>query len=147
MANNNIERLNKYVEDYLYKCFEEYSQFKYTYEELIGDHDSLEDYIIDEVLESFTNGCEKGGFAFSISSDFEYNSIDDTPNSMLYMINYIHRRNKEECGEENTLEIYSIPIIIQLYCYWYSRELHYEKNIFETIIFSSGKFVKPITPR
>jgi len=63
------------------------------------------------------------------------------------MINYIHRRNKEECGEENTLEIYSIPIIIQLYCYWYSRELHYEKNIFETIIFSSGKFVKPITPR
>jgi len=50
MANNNIERLNKYVEDYLYKCFEEYSQFKYTYEELIGDHDSLEDYIIDEVL-------------------------------------------------------------------------------------------------
>lgn len=147
MANNNIERLNKYVEDYLYKCFEEYSQFKYTYEELIGEHDSLEDYIIDEVLESFTNGCEKGGFAFSISSDFEYNSIDDTPNSMLHMINYIHRHNKEECGDENTLEIYSIPIIIQLYCYWYSRELHYEKNIFETIIFSYGKFVKPITPR
>ena len=47
----------------MYKCFEEYSQFKYTYEELIGDHNSLEDYILDELLESFTNGCEEGGFA------------------------------------------------------------------------------------
>jgi hypothetical protein len=56
----NIDQFNAIVGKYLYNCYEKYSQFINTYDDMLNDEEENFDYHnFDELFENFTNNCER----------------------------------------------------------------------------------------